>query len=594
VRRAALALLLVATEASAQTSLVPHDPSFTVERLAPAPGPGGFLHVEDAQLAPHLGWSFTLVSTLASRPLVIRRAGLRGGELSEPVALRLSTDLGGAIGWGGWLQVGLGLPIVAFQAGDRLAGLDLMEPGAEAALAPVTVGDLRLHAKVAVRPPPRGYGPGAALALVVTLPTGDDGEFAGEEGVVVEGRAIASWRAARFAAAINAGPRLRSARVRFFNPNMVLGHELAWGLAASARLPVARRLEPLALAEVAGGWGGADGPSPAEARLGLRARVAAPWTLGLAGGLGMGDQRAIGAPAWRVALELRYDRAPRADLDGDGVPDAVDRCPDEPEDRDGWQDEDGCPDPDNDGDGIPDARDECPDEPEDRDRFQDLDGCPDPDNDGDGIPDARDRCPNQPEDLDGFADDDGCPDPDNDADRVPDDVDRCPDEPEDRDGWQDEDGCPDLDDDRDGVPDARDRCPEAPETITSPADLDDDGCPDGRPMAEALADGTVRLTPVALAALRGPRADRVAVAIARAAYRAGWTEAAGDALIVTIPGDGPTWSPVADRRSNAVVRVLAAQGVRARVEAVRQPRGVVVRATPAALEAAKGVRVRGR
>ncbi len=30
--------------------------------------------------------------------------------------------------------------------------------------------------------------------------------------------------------------------------------------------------------------------------------------------------------------------------------DAVDKCPDQPEDPDGFQDEDGCPDPDNDGD----------------------------------------------------------------------------------------------------------------------------------------------------------------------------------------------------------------------------------------------------
>jgi OOP family OmpA-OmpF porin len=117
------------------------------------------------------------------------------------------------------------------------------------------------------------------------------------------------------------------------------------------------------------------------------------------------------------------------DLDGDGVPDNVDQCPRVPEDRDGFQDEDGCPDPDNDGDGITDALDKCPNEPEDRDGFEDADGCPDPDNDGDGIPDALDKCPNEPEDKDGFEDADGCPDPDNDKDGVPDVADKCPNEP---------------------------------------------------------------------------------------------------------------------------------------------------------------------
>ena len=65
---------------------------------------------------------------------------------------------------------------------------------------------------------------------------------------------------------------------------------------------------------------------------------------------------------------------------------------------------------DRDKDGIPDDDDECPDEPEDKDGFEDEDGCPDPDNDKDGIPDTADKCPNEPETINGIEDDDGCPD----------------------------------------------------------------------------------------------------------------------------------------------------------------------------------------
>jgi len=65
---------------------------------------------------------------------------------------------------------------------------------------------------------------------------------------------------------------------------------------------------------------------------------------------------------------------------------------------------------DSDGDGIADAKDKCPNEAEDKDYFQDDDGCPDPDNDGDGVPDAADKCPDQPETKNGFQDEDGCPD----------------------------------------------------------------------------------------------------------------------------------------------------------------------------------------
>jgi outer membrane protein OmpA-like peptidoglycan-associated protein len=65
---------------------------------------------------------------------------------------------------------------------------------------------------------------------------------------------------------------------------------------------------------------------------------------------------------------------------------------------------------DRDGDGIPDDIDKCPNEPEDKDGFEDEDGCPDPDNDKDGIPDAVDKCPNEPETVNGVDDEDGCPD----------------------------------------------------------------------------------------------------------------------------------------------------------------------------------------
>jgi outer membrane protein OmpA-like peptidoglycan-associated protein len=107
-------------------------------------------------------------------------------------------------------------------------------------------------------------------------------------------------------------------------------------------------------------------------------------------------QVSIGAGPAPVVIEKLEPR----DTDGDGVPDDIDRCPLEPEDKDGFQDEDGCPDPDNDNDGIVDAMDACPNNPgplENR-------GCPVLDRDGDGIPDDQDRCP----DLAGVAPD-GCP-----------------------------------------------------------------------------------------------------------------------------------------------------------------------------------------
>lgn len=155
------------------------------------------------------------------------------------------------------------------------------------------------------------------------------------------------------------------------------------------------------------------------------------------------------------------------DRDGDGILDPVDQCVDQPEDMDGFKDEDGCPEPDNDNDGILDTADKCPNE---AGPMQNL-GCPVTDKDGDGLNDDVDKCPNEPEDKDGYQDEDGCPDLDNDADGLPDERDQCPMEPEDKDGFKDEDGCPDQDNDGDGVTDDKDECP------NDPGPADNKGCP---------------------------------------------------------------------------------------------------------------------
>jgi outer membrane protein OmpA-like peptidoglycan-associated protein len=166
-------------------------------------------------------------------------------------------------------------------------------------------------------------------------------------------------------------------------------------------------------------------------------------------------------PKWRTFVQVGWSGVfADRDRDRDGIVDRYDRCPEVPEDVDGFQDDDGCPDYDNDNDGIPDSLDKCPNKPEDKDGFQDEDGCPDYDNDKDNVPDSVDQCPNFKEDYDGFEDRDGCPDNDNDRDGVPDGFDRCPNVPEDIDGFQDADGCPDVDNDQDGVPDTLDKCPD--------------------------------------------------------------------------------------------------------------------------------------
>lgn len=138
------------------------------------------------------------------------------------------------------------------------------------------------------------------------------------------------------------------------------------------------------------------------------------------------------------------------DIDGDFVPDYLDKCKTEA----GTVKTNGCPDRDN--DGVIDLEDKCPLVP----GLARFAGCPD--SDDDGIEDALDKCPN----IKGLDIFNGCPDTDGDG--VSDADDKCPNTEK---GIKvDVKGC-DLDTDGDGVIDSKDKCP------TVKGDVNFEGCP---------------------------------------------------------------------------------------------------------------------
>lgn len=138
-----------------------------------------------------------------------------------------------------------------------------------------------------------------------------------------------------------------------------------------------------------------------DVRVEARHVVTDSWSGGLASNVEI--TAGVDAWVWDGAVE-----AAAPDADGDGVPDAQDRCPA----VGGRGSALGCPD--QDGDGVTDADDPCPDVP----GREALQGCPD--SDGDTFTDDRDRCP----EVAGVARLDGCPDGDGDG--VADATDRCP------------------------------------------------------------------------------------------------------------------------------------------------------------------------
>ncbi|WP_158501810.1 Ig-like domain-containing protein [Vitiosangium sp. GDMCC 1.1324] len=428
----------------------PLSQSIDVQRYKPGPGATDILGVHGAKVDGHLGWHLGASINYASNPLGFLDPR-QNDFIYSIVAHQVTLDLMGSISLWNRFELGVALPLT-YQSSE--SGASVM-PAFKNGVNGAGLGDLRLVPKAHLL---TAGGFDLGLVVPVLLPSAGGQGFRGGSGVSARPQLIAEWgnsKGLRLVA--NLGANLQGEQqVR----NLRTGTELMY--AVGAQVPFT---EKLALrANLAGALGLND--QDMEGRpLELLAAVQYRITPGLAAhvGGGPGLTRGYGTPGFRVFAGLDWtqpgERAPEpvappppVDTDGDGIAtgtgttDVQDKCPNEAEDKDGFQDDDGCPDPDNDGDGILDVQDKCPNDAETVNGFEDADGCPDKapvDTDKDGLTDDKDKCPTQPEDKDGFEDQDGCPDPDNDKDGIPDWEDQCPMQPETINGVKDEDGCPD-------------------------------------------------------------------------------------------------------------------------------------------------------
>jgi OmpA-OmpF porin, OOP family len=459
------------------------DKEFSVQRFDPAPGPRNYFTTRGVRTDGNMAWSGGLVLDYAWKPFVVQSC-LSLTDCSDPNATQphdvkvveslFTGDFMGSLTPIPIVQIGLRVP-VTYVKGEGLTEGGTADPNGLSAVGlgdPMLEGKVRLHGNVndpfvvgagAFFTGPTGRATAKNKYIGDATPTaGIRGIFDGAQGPFSFGGNIAAvYRGEGRVGSTTLGPEFRYGIGAGFKPSPVL-RLLLDGFGSTK-------------------FSAKNGTNALEIDGGVQVQPLDSPFLILAGA-GTGVIQGVGVPAVRAFAGLMYIHE-GGDRDGDGIPDDQDQCPTVAEDKDGYQDSDGCPDLDNDGDTIPDSADKCPNEAEDPDGFQDADGCPDLDNDGDGVNDDHDRCPDKPETKNGYKDDDGCPDePDRDNDGVPDARDKCPDQPEDTDGFQDTDGCPDPDNDNDGVPDDKDECGDQPETMNGYQD--EDGCPDVAPKDE--------------------------------------------------------------------------------------------------------------
>ncbi|MET0340495.1 MAG: OmpA family protein [Polyangiales bacterium] len=383
--------------------------SFRLDRFRAVERPDDGFGVRRLSEVGHLAPAAMLGGSWSHDPLVIERR-LSNREVQTVVDHQVTLQLA--------LSLGLWERVTAF-AGLEVVPL-LRGPAVPVGFVPEAsgagMGDLTFGARVRLIGEPEDlFALGVQAALL--LPTAGSDAYRGEGKVAALPLLIAELRPSIVRISLNAGALIRDPE-RLVDARV--GSELLWGAGVGVKV-----LPPLELlGELSGGLGlrdfGARALTQSEFLLGARLATRVGLTFGVAagrgfsGGIGSPDARVIGQLGYRTPPRIRQKApeplrvaAPSAplDTDGDGLPDAHDDCPREPEDADGFEDGDGCPELDDDRDGVPDAADACRTEPEDRDDFEDADGCPDPDNDRDGVLDPDDKCRDQA----GIVEEMGCP-----------------------------------------------------------------------------------------------------------------------------------------------------------------------------------------
>jgi len=408
------ALAVLASEARAQVAL---------DQFRPAPlASDGFALSRPDVLREH-EWGALAMLDYARNPLVIDMP--RAGKELPVVRDQLVLHLGAAFAINGDLTVFAALPTHLVMSGR--------DPGVFGKDADGTgLGDLALGGRYRLTQADWRRATISA-ELIVRLPTAQlansDQTYSGDKVGSYEPALVGETHHGRFDARLRLGFRFRS---KVEVGDLELGQEFLYGVGARYRV-IANLHAHVELVGLTNFSDFADAQhSPLELLFGAKYTLT-DWIMG--GAVGPGIVQGYGAPDVRVVLSAGYAPVekpkplpppPPKDSDGDGLLDRDDRCPRDPEDKDSFEDADGCPDPDNDKDLILDAVDKCPLDAEDRDAFEDDNGCPDPDNDQDTVLDGVDKCPLDAEDRDGFEDDNGCPDPDNDQDTVLDGIDACP------------------------------------------------------------------------------------------------------------------------------------------------------------------------
>jgi hypothetical protein len=335
------AVIASAGAAAAQQS----ERGFGAQNFQTSPGYGAFLTVEGSSVPPGLGGGVGGLLGYQYEPIVIRGCNALDaqgdsctdwtGDKTALVKHYLGFDLYGSLSLFRVFEVGVVVPAVLYQVGDDARTID--GPSGKAGL-----GDVRAHLKLDLLHTFGYDGDAVGLAVipVVTFPVGnaiDGGSFMGDSSFTVQPKLAFGVNFSKARLGINAGYLWRE------NKNFALadvGPRITYG--AAVEVLFGERVSGIVELFGQNGMTADVTESPLEGELAMR--VTAENGISFTAGGGAGIIAGVGTPLVRGFVGLAWRKPLELDKDGDGIPDKIDKCPTEPEDKDGFEDADGCPD----------------------------------------------------------------------------------------------------------------------------------------------------------------------------------------------------------------------------------------------------------
>ena len=161
---------------------------FDVQNFRPTPGPRDLVIVPQSQPLAHLSGALGAYFSFALDPLVLLNSD--GNRSLDVVKNRFQLDLMGAMGLGGWFELGVVLPVILYQSSGNLEPL-----GTEGEVRSTVIGDLSLIGKLPfVRRQSYASGFGVALMTRVNAPTGVQEAFASDGTWTVNPTLVTDYR----------------------------------------------------------------------------------------------------------------------------------------------------------------------------------------------------------------------------------------------------------------------------------------------------------------------------------------------------------------------------------------------------------------